>query len=255
MSLHNLGTVVAFETKRTLQKPTFWAATLAIPILMVALMSLMTFSGHQAANSESQAAAKVIAFTYTDTSGLVDPAIAKAAGGTPTSDAAAARSAVVGGSADLFVAYPKDPVTTPTEVVARDIGLNDSGRYLAIASRVLTDSAKAKVGNPQLASLLESTPPTTLETYADGVRTPGWEGAIVPGLFLVLFYMAILMLGNQMLNITVEEKENRVTEMILTTIKPSTLILGKIVALFAVGIVQAAVLLVPFVVFLSLIHI
>ena len=36
-----------------------------------------------------------------------------------------------------------------------------------------------------------------------------------------------------MLASTLDEKENRVTEMILTTINPTALILGKIVSLFA----------------------
>ena len=39
-----------------------------------------------------------------------------------------------------------------------------------------------------------------------------------------------------------EEKENRVTEMILTTVNPTTLVMGKILALFAVGAVQILVL-------------
>lgn len=51
------------------------------------------------------------------------------------------------------------------------------------------------------------------------------------------------MLGQQMLNITVEEKENRVTEMILTTLDPRVLIIGKVVAVLLVGIVQGLVLL------------
>jgi ABC-2 type transport system permease protein len=48
-----------------------------------------------------------------------------------------------------------------------------------------------------------------------------------------------------MLNSTLEEKENRVTEMILTTLNPTTLITGKIISLFAVGLVQIAVFLAP----------
>lgn len=83
------------------------------------------------------------------------------------------------------------------------------------------------------------------ELWADGQLSPGWNAAILPGLFLVLLFMAVVMLGQQMLNITVEEKENRVTEMILTTIHPTTLIVGKVIGVVVVGIVQGAVLLLP----------
>jgi len=64
-------------------------------------------------------------------------------------------------------------------------------------------------------------------------------------LFLILFYVAMILLSNQMLNSTLEEKENRVTEMILTTLNPTTLITGKIISLFAVGLVQMLVFLAP----------
>ncbi|MET4136743.1 ABC-type Na+ efflux pump permease subunit [Pseudarthrobacter sp. PvP090] len=49
-----------------------------------------------------------------------------------------------------------------------------------------------------------------------------------------------------MLNSThLEEKENRVTEMILTTLNPTTLITGKVIALFMIGLVQILVILAP----------
>jgi len=64
---------------------------------------------------------------------------------------------------------------------------------------------------------------------------------IIPLAFVAIFYLIVLMLGNHMLNITVEEKENRVTEMMLTTMSPTTMISGKIVAVAAVGLLQILV--------------
>lgn len=46
-------------------------------------------------------------------------------------------------------------------------------------------------------------------------------------LFLLVFYVSLILLSSQMLNSTLKEKENRVTEMILTTLNPTTLIVGK----------------------------
>jgi ABC-2 type transport system permease protein len=43
----------------------------------------------------------------------------------------------------------------------------------------------------------------------------------------------------------VEEKENRISELILTSVKPNTLIVGKIISLMIVGIIQLIVLVVP----------
>lgn len=244
-STHNLGTVFSFEVRRTLKRRSFWVITLAVPLLIIVVAGLIALIGQDHAESgtiDGQAQPQ-LNFSYVDASGLIDPSVAAKAGGKPTTDPAAARQAVIDGNADLFISYPADPSKGDIEVVGRDIGLIDSGNYATVATDVLTASAREKVPDARVASVLTSSPTVTLVTYADGRPAPGMAGAILPGMFIVLFYFAILMLGNQMLNITVEEKENRVTEMILTTIHPTTLIAGKVLALFAVGLIQAAILL------------
>ena len=40
--MHNLGTVIKFETLRALKKPTFWLAIFAIPIIYAVIF----FIGH-----------------------------------------------------------------------------------------------------------------------------------------------------------------------------------------------------------------
>jgi len=50
-----------------------------------------------------------------------------------------------------------------------------------------------------------------------------------------------------MLTSTTEEKENRVIEMILTTIEARTLIIGKLLSLFVLSAIQIALILVPIV--------
>jgi ABC-2 type transport system permease protein len=106
-------------------------------------------------------------------------------------------------------------------------------------------TSEAQVRNPQLAAALAGTVKFDSETYRDG-QPSGVIGSVIPPLlFLVAFYIAMILLANQMLNSTLEEKENRVTEMILTTLNPTTLITGKIISLFAVGLVQMLVFLTP----------
>lgn len=119
----------------------------------------------------------------------------------------------------------------------------DSGTYSAVASSVFSQSVAARIGDPKLAALAVNEPDVELVTYAGGTRTAGFAEVIVPGLFLVLFYLAVLMLGNQMLNVTLEE--DRVTEMILTTMNPTTMIVGKVIALVLIGIVQGVVVALP----------
>ena len=242
---HNLGTVISFEFRRTVSKPRFWLISLSVPLLIAVVVGLIALSGQTTAQRvESQDSASVT-FTYTDASGLIDPALAKAAGGTPVADAAAARAAVAAGTSQCHIDYPNDPLSQPIDVQGQDLGLFESSRYSGVAAALFQSSIEKRIGDPTLAKLAVHPPEVQLVTFAGGQPTAGIAGVIAPGIFLVLFYLAVLMLGNQMLNVTLEEKENRVTEMILTTMNPTTLIVGKVLALVGIGIVQGLVVGIP----------
>ena len=101
---------------------------------------------------------------------------------------------------------------------------------------------------PELSQIIQGNVATVTTTFKNGVEAGGFNSLIPPLIYIVIFYFVLLMLGNLMLNSTLEEKENRVTEMILTTIKPTSLIVGKIISLFIIGIVQMLVFAVPVVV-------
>jgi ABC-2 type transport system permease protein len=102
--------------------------------------------------------------------------------------------------------------------------------------------------NPSEVSIIQGDTKTKLTTYINGEEASGFERAIAPGTLLVLFYLVIVLLANQMLTSTTEEKENRVIEMILTTVDATTLIVGKIISLIMVGILQILVIILPIVI-------
>ena len=65
----------------------------------------------------------------------------------------------------------------------------------------------------------------------------------VVGLFVaVLLYVAILLYGQFVAAGVVEEKANRIVEILLSTIRPQQLLLGKVVGIGLVGLVQLAIL-------------
>ena len=89
------------------------------------------------------------------------------------------------------------------------------------------------------------TPSTTI--WVQGVVAALFTFGVgaIAGPFNTYAYLVIILLGNQMLNSTLEEKENRVTEMILTTLNATTLIVGKVISLFLVGLVQVLIFVTP----------
>jgi ABC-2 type transport system permease protein len=245
MAQHNLGTVIRFEVVRTLSKRRFWIATLLVPILTVIVFVLVFASNSATDKSSAEQKNAHFSFQYTDASGLVDPSITSTLGGKKILDPAAGVAAVKDGSMDAFFNYPVDPATQTIQVYGADKGIFGNGQYASVATSILQQSVTAKLGAPQLTTIIQGNIATDTTTFKDGTVAGGINSLIPALLFLAIFYVVILLLGNQMLNSTLEEKENRVTEMILTTINPTSLILGKVLSLFIVGIVQMLMFALP----------
>lgn len=245
MKQHNLRTVVSFEVRRTLGKKRFWLMTLMVPIAIGIVLALVVLGNTVADNNFDNQSESEFFFTYTDASSFIDPGVATALGGMVTTEPAKAIAAVRAGKQDAHFVYPADPTTTPTEVYGVDKGLFENGKYSDIATQVLIRSAQDQIGDPALARLAQGNVPISTTTFTEGKEAAGITGIIPPLIFLVIFFLMFFLLANQMLTSTMEEKENRVTEMILTTLNPTALITGKIISLFIVGFAQALVFLLP----------
>jgi ABC-2 type transport system permease protein len=248
MSYHNLRTVVSFEVRRTITKKRFWLISFIVPLIIAVVFGLIYASN--SATSSSLAAQKHATFTfaYTDASGLVFSPVVKKFGGVRAASVAQGIADVKAGRLDAFFAYPADPARRAVKVYGADVGVFNNGKYATVATEVLQFSAEARIASPTLAFLARGTVKVQSTTFKNGVRSSGLNGIIPPLIFLLIFYVVIVVLGNQMLNSTLEEKENRVTEMILTTMNPNTLITGKILSLFIAGIIQMAVFMSPIII-------
>ncbi|MCL2736856.1 MAG: ABC transporter permease [Propionibacteriaceae bacterium] len=244
MAKSNIATVVSFEVVRTLRTRVFWVGSLLGPVFMAVLIGVLAASNSSAADSLG-AQTQTFSFEWVDESGLVNADIATSIGGTQITDPAQGVADVKAGKVQAFFQYPKDPTTSPILVSAQDLGILDSQQFPGLASEILRQSAVQDVNNSTLVSLVSGSIPTQLTTYKDGVVTPGVWGMILPLVLIAVFFIIVVMQGNRMLTALLEEKENRVTEMILTTIKPTQLLTGKVAALGVIGVVQVLVIVVP----------
>jgi ABC-2 type transport system permease protein len=245
MAQHNLRVVMGFEVRRTLTTKRFWISTLVVPVVIGIVFALVFLSNSSTSNSvDSQKNAK-LAFSYSDASGQINDAIASKLGGTKVTDGDQAIAEVKAGKLDAYFAYPQHPAKQAVKAYGTDEGVFANGKYSSLATTVLQLSAQQAIGSPELAALAQGQVEVTSVTYKDGKVAGGISALVPPLFFLVIFYVVILLLGNQMLSSTLEEKENRVTEMILTTVNPTTLIVGKIAALFVIGLVQVLVFALP----------
>jgi ABC-2 type transport system permease protein len=248
MARHNLGTVVSFEVTRNLTKRRFWISTLIVPIIFGIVIALVVLSNTATNQSVSSQKNAKFSFVYSDASGYVNPTVVESFGGTKATDATTAIADVTSGKIDAYFDYPANPASQPTRVYGVDEGIFQNGKYSTVATAILVASAQIRVGDATLARLAQGNLPMDSTTYRDGVEAGGIGGVIPPLLFLAIFYIVILLLGNQMLTSTLEEKEDRVSEMILTTLNPTTLVQGKVISLFVVGVVQMIVFTLPIVI-------
>jgi ABC-2 type transport system permease protein len=245
MRNHALRDVIDFELRRTLTKRSFWLATLLVPGLLVAILAVSVLSGASSEDAADAQSDSELSFEYIDASGLIDPELAIDAGGTLVDSVDEGIARVKAGDVEAFFAYPTDPTTETIAVYGINDGLFGNSKYASKATSLLEASVSASICSPQYAAIIQGG--TTSETTTfDGDRIAGGiESVIPPMLYVVLLYIVIILMGNQMLAATVEEKENRVTEMILTTIRAKTLLVGKVISLFAIGFVQTVAFGVP----------
>lgn len=242
--MHNLSTVFWFEVIRTLKKKSFWIMSLTFPLMIGAVGAIIYFSGKATDDAATKAQSESFSVQYTDRSGIIKSEIAAGLKATQTDDRDAAIEQVRAGKLDAYFYYPKDVTRQSVEVYGRDVGLFENSRYDGVAKLLVEQSASQQV-SPELRTVIAGDLKTQSETYRDGQPHDGIKQLIAPGIFLVLFYILIVTFGNQMMASTTEEKENRVIEMILTTVRARTLIVGKILSLVVLGVLQTVIIMVP----------
>ncbi len=93
----------------------------------------------------------------------------------------------------------------------------------------------------------------TLRMSVDGsVKESSTELASIIGmLFTILIYMFILMYGNMVMQAVLEEKKSRVVEVMVSSVKPVNLLVGKIIGIGLVRLTQLAVWIVMTTVLMS----
>ncbi len=242
--MYNLGTVIRFEVIRTLKKKSFWLMVLLFPIITAGIFAIVYFSNQSTSQAEEALKKQQFSVVITDKSKLVSPQLIQAIGAKTADDKQSAIDQVKSGKVDGYIYYPENIKEQPVEVYGRNVGIFDNGRYEVAAGELLRQSVRQRVDS-NIYSVVEGKFDNKLTIFRDGKVYEPFKEMVLPGMFLVLFYMLIAFFGNQMLTSTTEEKENRVIEMLLTTIEARTLIVGKIISLIGLAMLQAVLLTLP----------
>lgn len=242
--MHNLKTVISFEVIRTLKKKTFWITALSFPVVITVVFAIIFFSNQATEQATLDTKNQKFSLAVTDKSGAINQQFITQLDAKTIDDKRQGIQQVKDGGLDAYFYYPANLDKQTVEVYAKDVSLFDNSRYQGTADALLDQSIAATV-DTQAVAILKDQVKFSSVIYKDGVEYDRIKQLIAPGLFLVLFYILVTMFGSQMLTSTTEEKENRVIEMLLTTIKARTLIIGKILSLIILALIQIIAILVP----------
>lgn len=242
--MFNLGTVIKFEVLRAIKKPTFWVALLAVPLVYGGIFFLGKISGEQAAQNAEKLAREEFSFEIMDESGILNQQIIESVGGKISKNKTESIEKVKNEKLNAFYFVPKNLKDQSVEIFGKFEGVNQSAKYSAVISSLLKNSSLETV-NPNKLAAINETFKREETLFKNGEKYDALKEMLVPGVFLVIFYYIVVFLSHRMLTSTTEEKENRVTEMILTSISAKTLVVGKLISILILGAIQIFALLVP----------
>ena len=145
---------------------------------------------------------------------------------------------------------PEDDVEEQEDAALKLLIPSDSlPQHIAMLEQVLLESIievraiKAGYDYDEIRRMIETPPVKVLRMTAEGVESDRLRlRMIVPVLLMMLLWTVALTSGNYVLTTTIEEKSNKVMEVLLSAVSPSQLMAGKIFGQAAV----AALMLVMF---------
>lgn len=264
--MRNIFIVIKQEVVTTIGKPSFWFMTFLFPLLILGMNVGVQIATNRsiaerenwqpnagAVTGEADAAppvaeAEVILRTigYVDQAGIIV--------GLPTAvpptlfrsfpDEAAAQSALADGSIDQYFLVPADYLTGGEFIlVEREFSPFGRGND-ALFDYVLTYNL---TGDESLAMALLN--PTAMLERRELAPTPSSAAAnndsalafIVPFATMFIFFFLLINSSGYMLQSVSREKENRTVEVLLVSLRPRDLMVGKMLGLSLVALLQMAI--------------
>jgi ABC-2 type transport system permease protein len=251
-----ISLIARFEVRTTLGRKSFWLTAFLLPAAVVAMMialQLLTSGGWQS-EGLLPGVRQTSPIGLVDTTGSLDSAVAGilASAMVVYPDEHQAQDALRAGAIARYYLPSADYLSSGALTVVQT-------HYQPLAVRqdndLITYTLNLSLTHSQALAALLLNPTPHLATSAlapPNARAPDNPAAayMLPYLLMFTLYLALVMTSGFTLQSVSKEKENRTAEMLLVSLRPRDLMLGKIVGLSAVGLLQVATWLAAF--FISL---
>ncbi|MFM7019424.1 MAG: ABC transporter permease [Aquirufa sp.] len=146
---------------------------------------------------------------------------------------------------DAFVSVPGDVLTNPKGLhiySSKNIGLSLKESVERLIQNKVRQELMYKAGIS--AKVYEDTQvdidseTITISESGDETNSSSAGAMILAGVMGLILYVTLLLYGSQVMNGVIEEKSNRIIEVIISSVKPYQLMLGKIIGVGLVGLTQ-----------------
>jgi ABC-2 type transport system permease protein len=241
---------MAGEIRTTLRRKSFVIIAIVVPLLLgvVALVvGMLNRNAMQSAIAEmaSRPAAASTQTGYVDLGALIQtmPADLPADALTRFPDEAAAQAALQDGAiAGYFVIAPDYMQSGDVTYMTDDYSvLSDQVNTSALEWVLLVNVLG---GDAQLASTIRQPMEVFDLSLAPPVDTTSsedvWITEMFPLFMVLILYMALIIPGGILVNALIDEKKNRVMEVLMTSVSPAQMVTGKVAALGLLGLLMTA---------------
>lgn len=157
----------------------------------------------------------------------------------------AALNAMNKGDIEEYFVIPKDYISgAAINLYSLKKQLQAPASIQTAINHFLTDNLLAELPQATIERVKSPAPIVPITLTASGAAAPEQGGLLnflVPGVFSILFALSMVFSSVYMLQGLGEEKENRVMEVLLSSVSARQLLTGKVLGLSAAGLIQVAV--------------
>lgn len=231
-----LWIVARHEFLTNLRKRSFLFAVFGLPLLLLGIFAVVGFATSLAFSSSDITGENV---GYVDEIGVLSLALEKPEGFNPIADAETASASLEAGEIEGYFIVGDAYVNTGNIPFYAKGAVSDELEDIISAFVVRNVVSQTNSTLPE--DLLEN--PARMTVFLENTGRMVSRDAfvvlfIIPLVFVMLFMMALQFSSGFLMSSVVEEKSNRIMELLITSVTPAQLLGGKIIGLGGLGLVQ-----------------
>ena len=238
----NIGIIIGREYYQRVHRKSFIISTLLMPIVLVALMALPALIMIMAEPDNNRIA-------VIDRSGVVLPALAGNEEMTFVPTDLSLDSAKVSEDYDAVLVIGPDIITNPSNVQIYTHNAMSMPTSQVISQQIASAVESKRLEKYNITNLdkimAEVKADVTLREFRleDGEETESSSIAsyAISLITMMILYMFILMYGQMVMTSIIEEKNNRVLEVVVSSVRPTALMMGKISGIGLVALTQMVI--------------